>query len=158
MVEFINANRKRLSGSSAEEIVTKYETKMFKILEDIANLENRKYITSEELKEYRDKSSDIRKAISSLMKKVSDLRVELQSELNKLQQREGEKNLPDESSLHSLLNRLEDLQSNLADLSHDFSKALEIAQRGGLGGLVLEKQLQDARKEHEQNDNDMFEL
>ena len=66
--------------------------------------------------------------------------------------------LPDETSLHSLVNRLEDLQANLADLSHDFSKALEIAQRGGLGGLVLEKQLEDARKEHEQNDNDMFEL
>jgi hypothetical protein len=56
------------------------------------------------------------------------------------------------------MNRLEDLQANLADLSHDFSKALEIAQRGGLGGLVVERQLEDARKAHERNDNDMFEL
>eukprot|EP00026_Physarum_polycephalum_P004867 Phypoly_transcript_04891.p1 GENE.Phypoly_transcript_04891~~Phypoly_transcript_04891.p1 ORF type:complete len:632 (+),score=102.08 Phypoly_transcript_04891:99-1994(+) len=160
-VEFINENKKRYSGSTAEDVVANYESKMFKLLEDIANLENGKYTTSEERKEYRDKSSDIHKSISSLMKKASDFRVELQGEMTKLQGsiRDGKSNLPDESSLHSLLNRLEDLQANLADLSHDFSKALEIATaRGVVGGLVLEKQLEDARKAHEQNNNDMFEL
>jgi hypothetical protein len=64
---------------------------MFKLLEDIANLENGKYTTSEELKEYRDKTADIRKSIGSLMKKASDFRVELQGEMTKLHNHEGDK-------------------------------------------------------------------
>ena len=64
---------------------------MFKLLEDIANLENGKYTTSEERKEYKEKSSDIRKTIGSLMKKVSDFRVELQNEITKLQHHDGDR-------------------------------------------------------------------
>lgn len=66
--------------------------------------------------------------------------------------------VPDENILHSLINRLEDLQANLADLSHDFSKALEIAQRNTLGGILKERQFEDAKKVHGEREDDMFEL
>jgi len=160
-IDFINENRKRVIGTSAAEIVDDFETKLFAVLEQIGNLETASYTTHEERKMYKDKSAEIRKKITSVMNDASDFKKQLMDDFQKLQTaspREDRSKLPDGPTLQALINRLEDLQENLADLSHDFGKALEIAKRDRLGSIIKEKQLDDARKVHQVEEQDMFEL
>jgi len=144
-IDFILENKTRVSGDSPTEIADAFEAQMFALLEEIAGMETASYNTPEERKVYKDKSVEVRKKIATLMKEVSDFKAEILE-------------MPDAASMTHITNRLEDLQENLADLSHDFSKALELAKRDGLGGVIKEKQVDNARKVHEQHAEDMFQL
>lgn len=63
-----------------------------------------------------------------------------------------------EDKINAIVNRIDDLQQNLADLQHDFGKSSEIiVDRDELLGSKGRK-LEDARKEHENADQNLFEL
>jgi len=114
-----------------------FEDKLFNLLDKFNKL----------TKEDEAAGTELRNQTMSLMKELSLYRAILEKK-------------KDKDSNVRFINRLEDLQENLADLEYQISN--KFGWTKGLGDkakdLLKNKQLEDAKKQHEQLDTNLFEL
>jgi len=123
------------SKVGAAEMIDVFETQMYSILEGANSIEKGEIM----------KATKIRTQITDLMRELTTYKAGLRKE--NIDQKEH------------LINRLEDLQENIADFEHNFSTKFQFHK--GLGEFANDrfksKQVEDAQQHHRKVD-DMFEL
>jgi len=143
--DFLKSNSGATSSSSSKNLseqLNLLEENMYAILQEAAEFDESEKMDEEDSTRFREK-------IITLMKEMTSLKTSLRkTELEKLPERDH------------LLNRLEDLQENIADFEHNFSTKHFFNR--GIGEKAKEKykskQLEDAQKEHQRIASEMFEL
>lgn len=134
--EFLRYNSVNQNVKSPTEVVNGFESKMYTLLET-ANAVEKLDI---------DTATDVRSKITDLMKELTSYKSTL---------RKG-----NSDQKEYLINRLEDLQENLADFEHNFSTKFHFTR--GLGDIANDKYKaklnEDAQKEHIKASDDLFQL
>jgi hypothetical protein len=113
--------------------VKEFESKMFKLIDQISSLKGDD-LTDKTLRQ-------IKQEILTLMKEIATYKQYLMKQTN----------TENEKEIGAFINRLEDLQENLADLEYTFSSKFQLTARIGekVHELVEEDRVSRAKKEHE---------
>jgi len=130
------------------------------LLEQVNQMEVQMYAIIEKVNAFDEDDNQSDQAIEDMATKLRENIIDLMKEMaiikSNLRKAEPDK-LPEKDVL---LNKLEDLQENLADFEHNFSTKHFFNR--GIGEKAKEKyktkQLEDAQKAHERAESNMFEL
>jgi len=133
--EYIQSNMKDKPNGTNDPVdqLNEYEARLFSLITEA----NDEEVTNTKASSTKSKIADLMKDLTSFKAKI--------------------RKMDDEQRL---LNRLEDLQENLADLEHNFNTRIftEKSMSEKANALLKSKQLEDANKEHQRIANEMFEL